>query len=103
MSTPEQIQDRIEQTRSNLSADVDRLSEKVTPSKVVGRRVETIKGAASSVKERVMGTTESASSGLHSAGDSVSSAASSVSDAASNAPQAVRQRAQGNPMAPGLI
>ncbi len=120
MSSPEEIQRNIEQTRASLSADVDRLNEKVSPAKVVGRRVERIKGTATSVKERVMGSAD-ASTGLRGAGDSVSSGASSakgavgsaaatvgdalssVGDSASGAPQAVRRQAQGNPLAAGLI
>jgi len=112
MSTPEEIQRDIERTRQNLSADVDRLSDKVSPSKVVGRRVDSVKGAATSVKERIMGSDDN--SGLRGAGssmgsaasgvgDSLSSAASSVGDTVSNAPQQVRRQAQGNPLAAGLV
>jgi hypothetical protein len=99
MSSPEDIQSQIEQTRQNLSSDVDRLTDKVSPTKVVGRRVDTIKSGATSVKERVMGSTES----VRNAGGSVGSAASSITDAASDAPQAIRSQAQGNPLAAGLI
>ncbi|MEP7020153.1 MAG: DUF3618 domain-containing protein [Pseudonocardiales bacterium] len=113
MSSPEQIQHEIERTRATLSADVDRLNEKVSPARVVGRRVERIKGTATSVKERVMGSAEDGN-GLHAAGDSVSSGASSakeavtsvassVTDAASAAPQTVRRQTQGNPLAAGVI
>jgi hypothetical protein len=113
MSNPEEIQRDIERTRASLSADVDRLNEKVAPSKVVGRRAAHLKGAATSVKDRVMGSAGE-SSGLHGAGDSVSSgtasakhavgsAASSVGDAASAAPQTVRRQTQGNPLAAGLV
>jgi Protein of unknown function (DUF3618) len=96
MSTPEAIQRQIEQTRQTLSSDVDRLGDKVSPSKVVGRRVDSIKGTASSVKDRVMGSAGSA-------GGSVGSAASSVGDAAGAAPAAMRRQAEGNPLAAGLI
>jgi hypothetical protein len=113
MSNPEEIQRDIERTRASLSADVDRLNEKVAPSKVVGRRVDHLKRTATSVKDRVMGSAGE-SSGLHGAGDSVSSgtasakhavgsAASSVGDAASAAPQTVRRQTQGNPLAAGLV
>jgi hypothetical protein len=120
MSSPDEIQHNIEQTRASLSADVDRLNEKVSPAKVVGRRVDRIKGTATSVKERVMGSADDGS-GLRGAGDSMSSGASSakgavgsaasgvsdamssVSDSAAAAPQAVRRQAQGNPLAAGLI
>lgn len=120
MSSPEEIQRNIERTRASLSADVNRLNEKVSPARVVGRRVDRIKGTATSVKERVMGSAEGGT-GLRSAGDSVSSgassakdaassvastvgdAASSVGDTASAAPQTVRRQTQGNPLAAGVI
>jgi hypothetical protein len=100
MSTPAEIQRDIERTRASLSTDVNRLNEKVSPAKVVGRRVDRVKGTATSVKERVMG---SAQDGASSAASSVSDAASSVSDAASAAPQAVRRQTQGNPLAAGVV
>ncbi|PZS35377.1 MAG: DUF3618 domain-containing protein [Pseudonocardiales bacterium] len=113
MSSPEQIQREIERTRATLSADVDRLNDKVSPARVLGRRVDRIKGTATSVKERVMGSADdgnglrgagdSVSSGASSAKDAVSSAASTVTDAASAAPQTVRRQTQGNPMAAGVI
>jgi hypothetical protein len=102
MSTPEQIQDEIERTRSNLSTDVDRLTDKVTPSKVVGRRVDKIKSSASSVRSRVMGSAQD-SSGARGAADAVSSKASDLKSAAGSAPQAVKSQTQGNPLAAGLI
>jgi len=120
MSSPEQIQRNIELTRASLSADVDRLSEKVSPSKVVGRRVDRLKGTATSVKDRVMGSPDSGSgprgaggsmsSGVSSAKDAVNNvastvgdAASSVTDAAAAAPQTVRRQTQGNPLAAGVV
>lgn len=124
MSSPEQIQRDIEGTRQSLSADVDRLTEKVSPGRVVGRRVDRVKSTATSLKERVMGSMpdsdslrsagstvgSTAGSGMSSATGAVSGAASSVGDAvsgigsaAASAPQAVRQQTQGNPLAAGLV
>ena len=107
MSSPEEIQRDIERTRASLSTDVNRLNEKVSPARVVGRRVDRVKGTATSVKERVMGSAHdgasSAASSVSDAASTVSDAASSVSDAASAAPQAVRRQTQGNPLAAGVI
>lgn len=113
MSSAEEIQRDIERTRASLSADVNRLNEKVSPAKVVGRRVDRVKGTATSVKERVMGAADdgtglraagdSVGSGASSAKDAVSSAAASVSEAASTAPQTVRRQTRGNPLAAGVI
>jgi len=100
MSTPQEIQNDIERTRQSLSSDVERLTDKVSPSRVVGRRVESVKGTATSVKERIMGSSAGAARGT---GEAFGSAASSLGDAASGAPQAVRTQTQGNPLAAGLI
>jgi uncharacterized protein YjbJ (UPF0337 family) len=108
---PEEIRREIESTRLELSADVDALTEKVSPSRVVERRVQGARHAVGSVKERVMGT---ASDGTSNAGDAVGSAASSVAGGASSmasatadtvaaAPDAMRRQTRGNPLAAGVI
>jgi gas vesicle protein len=102
MSSPEEIQADIERTRASLSTDVDRLTEKVTPGKVLNRRVENVKGGLGSMRDRVMGSADDGG-GLRGAGDTVSSKASDLKSAAGSAPQAVRQQTQGNPLAVGLI
>ena len=102
MSSPEQIQTEIEQTRAHLSGNVDRLEEKVTPGKVLGRRTENMKRGAASFRDRVMGSAQEGS-GVRGAGGSLSSRASDAGSAAGSAPQAVRERTQGNPLAVGLI
>jgi hypothetical protein len=102
MSTPDEIERQIEQTRAALSGDVDRLSEKVSPGKIVGRRVDQVKGGAGSLRDRVMGSRDD-NSGLRGAGASVGSAKSTISDAASSAPDVVRRQTQGNPLAAGVI
>ena len=106
-SNPDEIRRDIERTRRELSSDVDLLTEKVSPTKVMERRVERARGAVSSVKEKVMGsatdTKGAAGAGLGSAQDKLSSAASTVADTASSAPQMARQKAQGNPLAAGVI
>jgi hypothetical protein len=117
-SDPEVIRRQIEDTRRELSYDVDALNEKVNPARVVDRRVTAAKGRLTSVKEKVMGsahgTTSSAQGIASDAAGSVQNAASSaagtVQDAASTAagaiqqaPDAVVRQTQGNPLAAGLI
>jgi hypothetical protein len=118
-SNPEDIRRDIEATREELRRDVDALTEKVSPGRVVERRVDRAKDAVSNVKEKVMGSSSdhdgydggfdrgsdsgSNGHGLAGAGDKVSSAASSVADTASSAPQQARARTRGNPLAAGLI
>jgi hypothetical protein len=102
---PEVIRRDIEATRADLSRDVDALTEKVSPARVVERRVDRAKSAVGSVKEKVMGTQSNPndSGALGTASDKASSVASSVGDAATAAPSVARQKAQGNPMAAGVI
>ena len=117
-SDPEVIRRQIEDTRRELSYDVDALNEKVNPARVVDRRVSAAKGRITNLKEKVMGSahdTASSTQGMASnAAGSVqgatSSAVGTVQDAASSAvgavqqaPDAVVRQTQGNPLAAGLI
>jgi ElaB/YqjD/DUF883 family membrane-anchored ribosome-binding protein len=104
---PDQIRSRIEDTRSNLSADVNALTEKVSPGRVVARRVDRTRDALTNVKNKIMGSAESATSAV---GDKTSSMASGAADLASSAadtvtsaPEVARRRTQGSPLAAGLI
>jgi hypothetical protein len=119
MSTdPEQIRSEIDQTQRELSADVDALTEKVSPPRAVERQVRRTRTAMTNVKEKIMGSTASGASSVYqtarsagtSAGEAISSTASatqdtaaSAADAARSAPELVRRRTEGNPLAVGLI
>ncbi|MBA2390380.1 MAG: DUF3618 domain-containing protein [Geodermatophilaceae bacterium] len=92
----EQLKREIEQTRQELSYDADALTEKVSPARIVDRRVGRAKNAMSSAKERVMGSATDTSSSVSGFGGSVAGTTSDLADSA-------RQRAQGNPLAAGLI
>jgi len=118
----DQLRREIEETRDRLGTDVDALTEKVSPKKVVGRQVDKAKGGITGLKEKVMGKTSDVTSstgqGFSSAASSVSdtassaassvtgaasSAASTVAGTASSAASATRRQAEGNPLAAGLI
>ncbi len=73
-------QTEIEQTRSDLSRNVNALGEAVSPGNVARRQVGKVGSAASDLKDRVMGTADDAGSAVS---GSVSGAAGSISDAAS--------------------
>jgi hypothetical protein len=117
-SDPDVIRRQIEDTRRELSYDVDALNEKVNPARVVDRRVSAAKGRMTNLKEKVMGSaqdTTSSAQGMASdaagtvqnaaagAAGTVQDAASSAVDAVQQAPQMMKQQAQGNPLAAGLI
>ena len=126
MSTdPDQIRSEIDQTQRELSADVDALTEKISPQRIVERRVRRSRTAMTNVKDKIMGSTSdayqtagSATSGVgdrvgaraSAARDTVAGTASSAVDAASSAvdtvrsaPDTARRGTQGNPLAAGLI
>jgi ElaB/YqjD/DUF883 family membrane-anchored ribosome-binding protein len=100
MTDPDVIRAQIEQTRLNLSDDVNQLADTVNPTHVAKRQVDKVKGAVGGVKEKVMGTASDAGSNLASTQSSVADA---VSGAVTGAPGQVRMRAAGNPLAAGLI
>jgi hypothetical protein len=128
-SDPDVIRRQIEDTRANLSYEVDALNEKVNPTRVVDRRVGRAKSSVSGLKDKVFGTAQhhghAASGTAHSvagnvqgaassaagsvqgaassAADSVQSAASSALGAVQQAPDTIQRQAQGNPLAAGLI
>lgn len=95
-SSPDEIREEIEQTRRDLASNVDNLHEKVSPSAVASRKVESAKSAVSNVKDKVMGNASSTTSGV---GDTFSSTSSTVT----STPDAARQKTRGNPMAAGMI
>jgi hypothetical protein len=109
---PDEIRADIERTRAALSDNVDDLAESVKPKNVAGRQVGKVKEAASNIKDRVMGSDDDDDSGsaVGTVGDKASSAKDTVSEKASDARDAVRQapsrmkrKAQGNPLAAGMI
>jgi hypothetical protein len=130
MSTdPDQIRSEIDQTQRELSADVDALTEKLSPPRIVERRVQRTREAMTNVKDKIMGSTsdtyqtagsatsgvgesvsarassarETAASAASSARDTAAGAASSAVDTVRSTPDAIRRRTTGNPLAAGLI
>ncbi|MFG3705725.1 DUF3618 domain-containing protein [Micromonospora sp. NPDC047670] len=122
---PDRIRWEIENTRNELSSDVDALADKVNPRRIAGDRVGQARGALTRAREKVMGV-QSDGHGVaqrmsHAAGERVSQAAGtarsfgeqsrdqmshaavSVRDEARSLGQQSREQAQGNPLAAGLI
>ena len=119
---PDQIRSEIDQTQRELSADVNALTDKLSPPRMVERRVRRTRMAMTNMKGKIMGSTsdayQTAGSASSSMGETVSSkasaardtaastaasTASSAADAARSAPDMVRRRTEGNPLAAGLI
>jgi hypothetical protein len=96
-SDPDEIRREIERTQANLSQDVDALTEKVTPSKIVERRVDRARDTATRLKDKVMGSNPLHSSGTVSghhlgggAAGTTSQAADRLSGTASSAASSVQ-------------
>jgi hypothetical protein len=120
---PDEIRADIERTRAALSDNVDDLAESVKPKNVAGRQVGKVKEAAGNLKDRVMGSDDDDYSGsaVGTVGDKASSAKEAVADKASTAkdtvsekasdardavmqaPSRMKRRAQGNPLAAGVV
>ena len=93
---PEQIRREIERTRSELSDNVNALGDKVNPGSIAKRQVSRVRGAATTVKDAVLGSASDAA-------DTGQQVAATMGDAVSDAPGAVARKAQGSPIAAGLI
>lgn len=93
---PDDIRSEIEETRRRLGTNVDAVADKVTPSHVVRRQTEKVKDAVFGVKESVMGTADDLADGARSA---IDEAGAAIGDA----PHRLAGKAQGSPLAAGLI
>jgi uncharacterized protein YjbJ (UPF0337 family) len=106
-SDPDEIRAEIEQTRAQLSEDVDRLGESAAPKNVARRQVDRAKEAAVSLKDSitdsVMGKADDVGTGLSDAQGALSDRAASAKDTLSGVPDSTRARTRGNPLAAGLI
>lgn len=108
---PDQIRDGIEQTQRELSADVDALTAKLSPQRIMHDQVQRARTAMGSMKERVSATAAqkasaadgTAASAVSSAKDTVSTATSSVTKTAGTVTAAARRGIEANPVAAGLI
>ncbi|MGD9531397.1 MAG: DUF3618 domain-containing protein [Pseudonocardia sp.] len=116
---PEAIRREIERTQRRLGGDVDALTEKVTPSRIMERRVGRVRNRVAGWRDAVMGSdagdNPSGARGLASqasgrlddvtstVSDTASDAASRVADTTRDLPDAARRQTRGNPLAAGLI
>jgi hypothetical protein len=122
---PDQIRDGIEQTQRELSADVDALTAKLSPQRIVHDKVQRARTAMGSMKERVTGTaaqksttadgttapavstakstTSTAKGTVSSAKGTVTAATSSVTKTAGTVTAAARRGIEANPVVAGLI
>ena len=115
---PDQIRDGIEQTQRELSADVEALTAKLSPQRIVHDQVQRARTAMGSMKERVTGggaqkaladggtavpAAPAATGTVSSAKGTVSSAASSAARTAGSVTAAAVRGLKANPVAAVLI
>lgn len=111
---PEVLRKEVEITRTELSSDVDALTDKVNPRRIATGRMERVRGRFAQIKDKVMGTAmpghdaagQRAREARHRVTDTARqapAAASSVADRARAVPQMSRERTEGSPLAAGLI
>jgi gas vesicle protein len=93
---PDEIRREIARTRTELSENVNALGDKVNPGSIAKRQVGRVRGAAVSVKDAVLGSASDAA-------DTGQRVAGNVGDAVADAPTAIARKAQGSPIAAGLI
>ena len=103
----EELRSEIEQTRQSMTADVDALQDRVSPSAIVERRKQAARSRVLGVRDKVMGTahgvSSSASGTAGSAKDSAGGAVDSVKGTAQDAVSGAQDKVQGAPLAAGLV
>ena len=91
-----ELQSKMSHQRSALSEDLDALGDRLSPRRITERRKAAVTGAVHSMRERVMGTADSATTATS---HMVTEAAGKVGDA----PEVARRQVQGNPLAAGVL
>ncbi|CAL9597128.1 DUF3618 domain-containing protein [Streptomyces sp. enrichment culture] len=106
-TSPDQVRADIEATRDRLSQNVDRLADRTSPKRMVRRRTDRARSAASGLRARVMGvasdTGSAAADRTRHAAHSAQESAGQVGEAVKQAPEQAMRQTQGNPLAAGVI
>jgi|1185.fasta_scaffold191596_1 hypothetical protein len=94
--TTGQLKTELEHRRSDVSADLEALGDRVSPGRMADRRRAQMRQSMTRVKDRVMGpAAESA--------QTVREQASEIAGTVSDAPDVARRQVSGNPVAAGVI
>jgi len=123
----EQLTAEIEDTRQDLSRNLDALNDRVNPTRVIERQKEATRTKFRSVRDKVMGAApsmpsmpsrsssgtssyspgpsigERASGAVGAVSNTATGAADTVTSTASGAVDTLQEKAEGNPLAAGLI
>lgn len=108
----------IEETRARMTGTVDAIEDRVSPGRVIDRRMAGVRRASTRLRHRMMGAprhmASSAGSGTRQAGERVAEAGSSAAETASSAastmreqvaeiPERIEHGVEGNPLAVGAV
>ncbi|GGQ07372.1 DUF3618 domain-containing protein [Streptomyces roseolilacinus] len=106
-TSPDQVRADIEATRDRLTQNVDRLADRTSPKRMVRRRTDRARSAASGLRARVMGVASDTGSATadrtRHAARSAQDSAGHVGEAVRHAPEQALRQTQGNPLAAGVI
>ncbi|THA28683.1 DUF3618 domain-containing protein [Streptomyces sp. A1277] len=106
-TSPEQVRADIDATRDRLAQNVDALADHTSPKRMVQRRTDRVRSAATGLRHRVMGaasdTGSQAAERTRQVTQSAQESAGQVGDAVKEAPEKTMRQTQGNPLAAGLI
>jgi len=101
---PDQIRDGIEETQQKLSANVDALTAKISPQRIMREQVQRARTAVGTIKERASATAAQKSTEAgRTAAPAGSTATSPVTRTAGTVTAAARRGIEASPVAAGLI
>lgn len=93
----------IEATRGDLTRDIDELTDKLSPQRIVERRKVAARSRLSSVRDKMMGKASDVGSGVSSAGSSAGGALDSVKGSTRSAADTLESTTEGHPLSAGLV
>jgi len=103
----DELKSDLERRREVLGEDLEAVGDRVSPGRMVQRRRAAFRQRFGRIRDQVMGTADSARSGMSDAAgtatDKASEGTRAVKDQLSGAPQAVGSAIEGNPLAAGVI
>jgi gas vesicle protein len=93
----------IEATRADLTRDIDELTDKVSPQRIVERRKDAARSRVSSFRDKMLGTASDVGSKVSSSGGSGGGALDSVKGSTRSAADSLESTTEGHPLTAGLV
>ncbi|GAA4838169.1 DUF3618 domain-containing protein [Kitasatospora terrestris] len=113
-ATPDELRGEVEARRAHLAHNVDRLADRITPSRVAHRQADAARQKMTGIKERVMGTAHDTNASAQHAAAAVGDTAGHLTDTAKDTagqiggaiqqtPAKLRRQTQGSPLGAGIM